>query len=929
MNGVHLPLLGFKGGGIVTTDFGYSRFYEISPISLEALTVEELGEFLRRATVFINGVPAENVFLQFVLDVSPVPKRFTDAHKKLHENHPVISTLAEARVRHFSQLMWWNSIIVIHVPIDPEETYDRALELRDKVMMRLDSYVKENLRAALGIEHRDMSSVEAFRVIVKQLNPGIPDPEIPEITNLDEKSFLLYPAEQWRFLALPEDRFNTLDYAQDSNGFFEVLALDNFCTGEMPFFPIPAFLSAIDFPIRVTLNIHIPKQVKEQREIEKRSFIANIFSGKRRFATIMNKQHVEEVRAFFESIASRGQRIIRVGLLITYWDQTIKGLKYKESRIRTVLGTTMRNTIFHREVFQRPIAFTSSIAGFPTANLRWRWASSELASTLLPIMGPMVGTIMSPRSVFVTRWGTPSFIDLFDNRASRWAFIVVAPTGSGKSVLTNYFIQTMMTSDPSPFVCVVDLASVSSYRPLVELLGGLYADVSYDTRFSLNLFDYRLGFDYPPPSTLAFVEDIIVDMITSENEVDIPKEKRAVLRRALRRCYDRIINENPKQIPLQVREGDGRFSRYSTWLEASKAWLKEALLASDVGQKGRCVENALYAHRMAMPIVDDLITTLAMDEVVLATSYDRDIAGEFRRRLEVIVEGPGSNLFNHPTSLSLTGISQEFNLICLNLKFLKDNLEHLVPFFLILRRHIYNDAVFLEEEIPQVLIDIYGRDHFVRLQKRPKVVIYDEFHNFRFSPKVLRVIDKDARQQRALGMLWGIVTQSLRDVDYESEGLKINLATSAAFVFLLRHSTPDNPREMEVSYVASKLGLNAKETEILRSLMVDPGFYSEIYTLAEGIGRGVLRFMPTSQDYWITTTHPRERPFRDAIIEDLSRSLLDVPRGKVVSMVIDYLAKRFPRGIRTRAESQVSVSDIVKEIEHNYYYQTSRKFIEL
>lgn len=912
----HLPILGIRDDGLLMSDFSVSLFFRYSPLAMEGMTPWELRSCTDKGESLINLCPEEDIFIQFTTDIFQDTTSVLDRHVHTQRIHPLTRMAAERRRQQYGETMFWNNVLCVHVPFGPKDPKKKQAATqadfveRDRKIRSLSAFVVDHMANTLNLKIEPMTGAESWRTVFREINPFIPLDRIPEPVLPDRKNFITYPPVDLNDQLILSDRYDSTAAMQDIEGFYDVLTLNNLPPDFMNPMVVCSLLGRLDFAVRSSLSINLTSQKEATLSLERTSSFANIFSGKRKLSTVKNAEHVSGIRALFDDVAKSGTKLVRFGLNFTVWDRTADDLRRKVSQLQTAIGAVMKNALFFREIYQRPRAYVGGLAGFPQKNLRWRWGNSKTAANMTALLGPLGGTTESPRMLFGNRWNSVTCLDVFSERMNRWAFAIIAPTGSGKSVLANYLIQSALSSTPAPFVVVFDMATMPSYRPLMDAFGGQSVDLSYNSEQSANIFDFRLGFDKPPQDHLAFVEETLSAMLAERKHFWISKEDESILRRAIYRMYERTLVEAPKKIEKSAKTASQDLEPYGTWVEARDAFLAKAEECSgagdDLGVK-RYLDLALSAHRDAMPLLGDLAATLSQDQVVLATNHDREIAPRLRRMLDAYIEGPAAKLFNSKTHLRL-----DKNLTCINMGLVKDRQEHLAALFMILRRHIWMESVYFDEGIPERMVRILGLEHYMRLQQRMKLVLYDEFHNFRQNAAILRMIDKDARQQRTLGMAWGIITQSLSDLVYESEEFQVNLGTSVASKFLLRHSSPDNPQEMEVKYVKEKLGLNDSETEILSSLVLAPGHYSEIMVFAEGVGRGVVRLSLQPQELWLYTTHKNERYVRDALVKAIM-ARTDANRTDALPQAVAILSERYPNGIREWDSEKISLDELVNE----------------
>ncbi len=143
--------------------------------------------------------------------------------------------------------------------------------------------------------------------------------------------------------------------------------------------------------------------------------------------------------------------------------------------------------------------------------------------------------------------------------------------------------------------------------------------------------------------------------------------------------------------------------------------------------------------------------------------------------------------------------------------------ERLVLLLLLYRDFAYRKAVYLPNEMPPFL-GAASIDWILAAQRRPKLFVYDEFHNLKNNEPILDVLDKDARQQRTLGLATYLVTQDILDVAEKGN----HFISAASNKYFTRHVSPDNPTMEGIDNLVRIIGLGSQERELLLSLKFYP-----------------------------------------------------------------------------------------------------------
>ena len=156
-----------------------------------------------------------------------------------------------------------------------------------------------------------------------------------------------------------------------------------------------------------------------------------------------------------------------------------------------------------RESYGQLAAYFARLPGAPRSSQpRPLLVSAGVAAALAPLCGPTLG---SPRSghldeeclcVLETREGTPYHYDLFGGGGGDIGHtLILGQTGSGKSFLLNFLLVSAVKYGPKVFI--LDLGG--SYRPLTELMGGDYLQLSPDPQAPTRVRPFSL-----PPGERTF-----------------------------------------------------------------------------------------------------------------------------------------------------------------------------------------------------------------------------------------------------------------------------------------------------------------------------------------------------------------------------------------------------------------------------------------
>jgi hypothetical protein len=422
------------------------------------------------------------------------------------------------------------------------------------------------------------------------------------------------------------------------------------------------------------------------------------------------------------------------------------------------------------------------------------------------------------------------------------------------------------------------------------------------------MFDLRVGFGEPMGLKILSLDAMLTAMIADEEQKNLPKETQSVVQRAVKRLYQRYFKEEdvrktksikiPDAISEQIIKDAPEFDYF---LEYRDYYIKKFLETNEQS----FFKKAEMAQCLATPTLTDFAMVLSRDEALTLSARDREIAENIRRVLSLYTQGPQALLFN-----GITNFTVENDVYCFHLGLVKERKEFLSMLLLLYRDFAFRKSVFFNAELPPFIVESRNVDWIVKMQKRMKLYVYDEFHNLKNNAPVLDILDKDARQQRTLGMATYLVTQDIRDI----AGTGKNFLDASANKYFFRHIDPSNPSMDALKSVQDILGLTSAEVELLKSLVFYPGQYAEVLAMNEGLGIGVMQIVNSQMERWLYTSHKDERFLRDAVIKELQNR--GMHRYNAVVTATQALSRKYPDGAIGK---NADITDVLNFIESNCY----------
>ncbi len=889
---------------LILDKFEKARGLEIIQAGADGIDRSVLEIEVNRCAEFLKNITAQNVFIQFTTYFNRDLRPLLDRYMSLNAD-PVLQSMANENMKEFTNggIIDTSLYCTIIMPLNAEASIEgkkkkrsglndfleRDRKLDEAIVMLKDTLIP------LGYEIKDLSGDGMMQNISMIVNPDNP----PPFMGLSECGALL---------PLRKRIFNTDFYSKDfylTNGryYFATLVMDTI-PNVIPVGCGSTMLQNIDFPLVMNTTILCEDAARIAKDLSRMRMMANVFSGKKTSAALENKEKIASIDNMLQDRAHEGWKIVKCFNSYLIWDVNIEALQEKIQALRLCVSKAVDGAGVFAEWMRKESAFVASLPGCATRHYDPHIIFGHDILKFVPLRGMYRGDRAQPAILLRNRYGGVTAFNPFSARQNRWAGLVIGPTGSGKSVLTNGIIAGAMAYDP--VVVIIDMSKASSYEPIVSNFGGSFIPITFsDSDNRVNMFDLRVGFEQPVGSKIMSLNAIFTAML-SENDRNISKETLSIMERAVKRMYDTLFKEEPRFVRTiklsneaqeQVLSGSPSFE---TYLEYRNYYIKKFVSTLDK----KDFRLAEMAQCLATPTLNDFMRVLASDPAINTNSRDRQIAEDMRRVLNLYAQGEQAALLN-----GVTNFYVERDIFCIHMGLVSERKEILALLLLLYRDFAYRKAVYLPSEMPPFL-STASIDWMLAAQKRPKLFVYDEFHNLKNNEPILDVLDKDARQQRTLGLATYLVTQDILDVAEKGK----HFISAASNKYFTRHISPENPTMEGIDNVVRILGLGREERELLLSLKFHPGKYAEILALNEDLGKGIIVNVQTPSSRWRYTTHKDERYLRESVASTLKER--GVPPRRAQSVTIEVLADMFPAG---SIGQSVNVSTVMQKIESDGY----------
>ncbi len=670
-----------------------------------------------------------------------------------------------------------------------------------------------------------------------------------------------------------------VEYAIYNKSYYQVFSLSSF-KHDFHASILWQILSQISGTYRYQINVYIPdNQLQKEKELYNiKSFAKFLALGESKSHNLLKAKSIED---FVQYVSQNNYAILDYYGVLVLQGRDPNEIIEKSKKAEVAFSSA--GIFLHDEFVFRPQAFFNwslpGLSGYAFDNLRYTTCSRNLAH-LLPITGSFKGETDNPVLYLETRYGEIGGLTLFSEKQNKWGGLIVAPSGSGKTFLMNNLIYYHLLSDSPPLVTIVDMSLRPSYEALTRFLDGTALFIDTSARHAINPFEFPFPYDKPPERHFAFLEMFFKQIFNVDDVL-----KLRFLDRAMRKLYKVFLSQErrPKRIRITDKVPSKEFYRFDTWYEAFLYFRK---MFAQVCKK-EYYWYARYCHVNMMPTLDDLFYLLSRDQTLLSTEEDKRIANKLRKVLESILDSLAGVIFNRVSTFRITERSLKYYYLGGLIKYP----DILSTVFLVVSNFIFEENFINDQDmelyrqyIPSYLVD--------RVRNQKKLILFDEMQNLGDSPLCFSEVERYYRQGRTLDIGAYAIFQSLQ-YPARSE-LGRSMIENAAMKIFLQHSTPVNPNKMAIDFIAEALGLNKAQKEMLTSLR-KTNEYSELLVMSEGLGSGVLRFVPTGKERWIGTTHNKECDYRHRLFEYISQQCKD--KTQAMRQTLDILAEHYPRGI--------------------------------
>jgi type IV secretion/conjugal transfer VirB4 family ATPase len=240
---------------------------------------------------------------------------------------------------------------------------------------------------------------------------------------------------------------------------------------------------------------------------------------------------IDELGECLRAIGNDGKHFGEFTLSVVLYDEDLGRLEEAIPRFQKVFTT--HDGLLYEERYNRLNAFFATVPGNSKFNLR----KQEMLNTNYADLSFLFTIDTGERrnehlnseylAVLETDHSTPYYLNLHQHDVAHT--LVLGYTGSGKSFLLNFLIQSLQKYDPLTFI--FDLGG--SYESLTGIFGGSYLNVGIESRsFTINPFCLE-----PTRENLNFLYLFLKVLIEGNGKYEITASEEKALYTAVERSY--------------------------------------------------------------------------------------------------------------------------------------------------------------------------------------------------------------------------------------------------------------------------------------------------------------------------------------------------------------------------------------------------------
>ena len=293
-------------------------------------------------------------------------------------------------------------------------------------------------------------------------------------------------------------------------------------------------------------NSHARKEINKRRRHHhnsKTSFLSNLqeqnHAGPREELVDDSKEAaVAELGEALTALGMEGKSFGEFTLTVVIYDEDRAKVEHAVAEFQKLF--TQHDGLLYEERHNLLNAFFATVPGNKQFNLRKQWALNSNFADLSFLFSIDSGQQWNPHlerehlAILETAHATPYYLNLHSGDVAHT--LLLGATGSGKSFLLNFLLESLQKYGPLTFI--FDLGA--SYETLTRVFGGTYLNVGLkNPGFSINPFSLA-----PTHENLNFLYLFTRVLIEAQGKYALTPEGEKALYAAVERVY---------QLPLEIR----------------------------------------------------------------------------------------------------------------------------------------------------------------------------------------------------------------------------------------------------------------------------------------------------------------------------------------------------------------------------------------
>lgn len=300
-------------------------------------------------------------------------------------------------------------------------------------------------------------------------------------------------------------------------------------------------LTKLPFHFWLSQNIRTLEQRKEIAHFElKRRVASSMASGSQNVSDIESESSLTQLEELLRELNAGSEKLTASDINIIFWDKDEDELERKTEEILRAFRSMNQaeglvETFALSDVFFN--AAPSICEGFRHVKIK-----TSNCAHFMPLYSSWMGN-KRPVVLLSNREGGPFAIDPFAKELPNWNGLVFGGSGAGKSFTISSLMLQFCAQKPKPKIVWID--NGASSEKLIEVLGGEFVDLNFDSGIRLNMFDLENGETKPTPSKIKLILGCLELILKDEDKLGLPKREKALLEEAIFSCY----KISPSQVP--------------------------------------------------------------------------------------------------------------------------------------------------------------------------------------------------------------------------------------------------------------------------------------------------------------------------------------------------------------------------------------------